>query len=333
VRLRASSSFALLGLLAAVALVATGCGGGDEEATASSPGAAEPVELAAEGLSGRIEADGSSTVGPLVTAAAEAFQEANPDVTVTVGVSGTGGGFERFCAGETDVSNASRPIKADEEAPICAENGVEYTELQVAIDALTVVVNPANDWASCLTIDQLRTIWAPESEGTVTSWSDVDSSFPDEELVLAGAGTDSGTFDYFTDAVNGEEGASRADYTASEDDNVTVQAVAGARGGLGYFGLSYYLENQETLKAVEIDGGGGCVPPSAETAQDGTYAPLARPLFVYVKNESLAKPEVAAFVRYLLDENAAIAESALFIPLNEAQLAESEARLAEAIGG
>ena len=278
----------LLGLLA----LAAGCGGGrggdDDEAAGTT------TEATGGDLSGRIEADGSSTVGPYTTAAAERFQQQESGVQITVGVSGTGGGFERFCRGETDLSNASRPIK-DEEAEICADNGVEPVEFQVANDALTVVVNPENDWANCLTVEQLNKIWAPGSK--VSNWSQVDSSFPDQELKLFGAGTDSGTFDYFTDVINGEEGASRSDYSATEDDNVTVTGVSGDKGALGYFGFSYFEENQDTLKALEIDGGAGCVAPSVETAQDGTYTPLSRPLFVYAKKESLARPEVEAFIR------------------------------------
>ena len=346
--LRRSKTLFLLALvIAALAAVAAGCGGSDEEsadtaaATTEAPAAtsaaadtgASADTASAADLSGAIEVDGSSTVGPLVSAAAEGFQTENTDVQVTVGISGTGGGFERFCAGETDISNASRPIQDDEEAPLCAENGVEYYEVQVATDALTVVVNPENDWATCLTVDQLKTMWEPGAEGTVTNWNQVDPSFPDEPLVLFGAGTDSGTFDYFTDAINGEEGASRADYTATEDDNVTVEGVAAETGALGYFGFSYFEQNQDRLTAVEIDGGSGCVAPSPEAAQDGSYTPLARPLFVYVKKESLAKPEVAAFVKYILDNNASIAETALFIPLTQEQLAAEQEELAADLGG
>lgn len=328
----------LLVLAFAIAVIAAGCGGGSGEESSNTEAPAVEATPAAQttetagGLSGEIEVDGSSTVGPLLSAAAEGFQAENPDVRVTVGISGTGGGFERFCAGETDISNASRPI-ADDEAPICAENGVDYSELQVATDALTVVVNPENDWASCLTVDQLRTIWEPAAEGSITSWNQVDPSFPDQELLLYGAGTDSGTFDYFTDAINGEEGASRADYTATEDDNVTVEGVAAEAGAIGYFGFSYYEQNQDRLRAVEIDGGSGCVAPSPEAAQDGTYTPLARPLFVYVKKESLAKPEVAGLVQYLLDRNAEIAETALYIPLTDEQLAAEQAELAADLAG
>ena len=316
-----------VGLLAlAVTLLASACGRDQE-------GGETPAAATSSNLSGRIEADGSSTVGPFTTAAAELFQEQNPGVQVTVGISGTGGGFERFCAGETDLSDASRPIKDDEEAPVCKKNGVEYTELHVATDALTVVVNKDNDWVDCLTVDQLKMIWEPGAEKKITSWSQVDSSFPDEKLALAGPGTDSGTFDYFTDEIVGEEGASRSDYQASEDDNTIVQAVAGERGGLGYFGFSYFEANQDTLKAVAVDSGGGCVEPSVETAQNGEYTPLSRPLFVYVKKESLARREVEAFVGYMLDNARPIAETAQFVPLNESQLAESQASLREAMAG
>jgi phosphate transport system substrate-binding protein len=304
----------LLLALAVLALGAAGCGRDNDE---DSPDAAATTDATteAQALSGAIEIDGSSTVGPLTTAAAEAFRAEQPDVNVTVGVSGTGGGFERFCADETDISNASRPIDEAEEAPLCADAGIEYTEFQVGVDALTVVVNAENDWVTCLTTEQLKKIWEPSAEGKVTNWNQVDPSFPDQELVLAGPGTDSGTFDYFTDEINGEEGASRTDYTASEDDNVTVQAVEGNPGGLGYLGYTYYEENSDTLKAVEIDGGDGCVAPSIETARDGSYAPLARPLFIYAKNESLARPEVYGFVEYFLTNSIQLAEDALFIPV------------------
>jgi phosphate binding protein len=340
-------AFAILALaVALLAVLAAGCGGGnDETAAPAEPAPAEPpadstpadtgapAEAPAGDLSGTIQADGSSTVGPLTQAAAEFFQEENSGVNVTVGISGTGGGFERFCNGETDISDASRPIKEDEEAPICQQNGIEYIQLQVAIDALTVVVNKENDWVTCMTIDQLHKIWAPEAEGKVTNWNQVDPSFPDQALTLSGPGTDSGTFDYFTGEVNGEEGASRADYNASEDDNVIVQAVAGDKGALGYFGYTYYEQNQDTLNALEIDGGNGCVAPSPEAAQDGSYTPLSRPLFIYVKKESLSRPEVAAFVQYMLDENAKITEAALYIQPHPDDLQASKDTLAAALGG
>jgi phosphate transport system substrate-binding protein len=280
-------------------------------------------------LSGRIEVDGSSTVGPYTTAAAERFQRENAGVQVTVGVSGTGGGFERFCRGETDLSNASRAIK-DEEKEACTNEGVEYVEFHIANDALTVVVNPENDWAECLTVDELKKIWEPGSK--VDNWSQVRSGFPNQDLKLFGAGTDSGTFDYFTDEINGEEGASRSDYSASEDDNNTVTGVSGERGGLGYFGFSYFEENQETLKALEIDGGDGCVAPSVENAQNGTYTPLSRPLFIYAKTDALAKPEVEAFMRYVLDNGIEIAEASQFVPLTDEQLTKAQSDLEGALG-
>jgi phosphate transport system substrate-binding protein len=320
---------AIIGILLAAAVLAVlaGCGGGrdgDDEAggdtTEASGGASD--------LSGRIQADGSSTVGPFATAAAERFQNENSGVQVTVGVSGTGGGFERFCRGETDLSNASRAID-EEEAAACEQAGVEYTEFQVANDALTVVVNTENDWATCLTVAQLETIWGPGSK--VNNWNQVDSSFPDQELTLFGPGTDSGTFDYFTDEINGEEGASRSDYSASEDDNTIVTGVSGEKGGLGYFGFSYFEENQDTLKAVEVDGGDGCVAPSVENAQNGSYTPLSRPLFVYVKNEALQRPEIEAFVRYMIDNETEIAEAAQFVPLTDEQVEKANADLEAAL--
>ena len=312
----------VLGLLALFA----GCGGGrggDEDASGTTAAAGT-----VGGLSGRIQADGSSTVGPFTTAAAERFQKEQPDVQVTVGVSGTGGGFERFCRGETDLSNASRPIK-DEEEQVCTDAGIEHVEFQVANDALTVVVNKDNDWVDCLTVDQLAKIWGPDSK--VDSWNEIDSTFPDEQLSLFGPGTDSGTFDYFTAEINGEEGASRSDYAASEDDNTVVTGVSGEKGGLGYFGFSYFEENQDELKAVEIDGGDGCVAPSVATAQDGTYTPLSRPLYIYVKKEALARPEVEAFLRYVLENETAISEAAQFVPLTDAQLEKANADLEGAL--
>jgi phosphate transport system substrate-binding protein len=295
------------GTLAAVVvslltLAAAGCGGGSDGG-------------------GSISADGSSTVGPYMTAAAEDFQKENSDVRITVGVSGTGGGFERFCRDETDISDASRPIK-DEEATICADNDVEYVEFQIANDALTVIINQQNDWATCLTVAQLNAIWKPGS--TVKNWDQVKNGYPDVGLKLFGPGTDSGTFDYFTGEINGEEGASRTDYAASEDDNVIVQGVGGEKGGLGYLGFSYYEENEDTLNAVEVDGGDGCVAPGAETAQNGTYKPLSRPLYVYVKKSSFAHPAVEDFIGYILDNEVAIADKVGFVTMNDEQLAKAK---------
>ena len=302
-------SFTLLACAVALSLIAAGCGGGDDSSAAGG-------EL--------ITADGSSTVGPFATKAAEDWKAAGGG-DVTVGISGTGGGFERFCAGETDVSNASRAIK-EEEAALCEENGVEYVELEVALDALTNVVNLENDWATCLTVAQLNAIWKPGSQ--VSNWNQIDPSYPDVPLKLYGAGTDSGTFDYFTDAINGEEGASRTDYSATEDDNVTVQGVSGDKGALGYFGFSYFEQNQDKLKALEVDGGSGCVAPSVETAQDDTYTPLSRPLFMYVKLRALAdNPAVGEYMRYALENQQAIAEAALYVPLSQAQIDEQVQKL------
>ncbi len=288
----------------AAALVLSACGG---QPTDSGDG---------EGLSGPVVADGSSTVAPLTEAAADIYRDVEPGVNVTVATSGTGGGFAAFCAGETDISNASRPIK-DEEAAECDANGIEFTEIVMANDGLAVVINVENDWADDLTVEQLNTIWAPESEGVITSWNQVDPSFPDEPIVLFGAGTDSGTFDYFTAAINGEEGAIRADYSPSEDDNITVQGVSGALGGIGFFGLSYVEENADVIKAVTVDG----VYPTVETVQDGSYTPLGRPLFIYVANASyLEKPQVKAFVDYYVENAVSIAEAALFVPLTADQI-------------
>jgi phosphate transport system substrate-binding protein len=319
VGIRPQGRILLLVLAAGLLATATAaCGRSD----AASDGTNAAISSASSNLSGRIEADGSSTVGPFVTAAAEDFQAQNPGVQVTVGVSGTGGGFERFCAGETDLSDASRPIKDDEEIPVCETNGIEYTEFQVANDGIAVVTNKENDWATCLTVEQLAKIWGPDSK--IDNWNQLDPSFPDQKLTLAGPGTDSGTFDFFTGVINGEEDASRTDYQATEDDNVTVQAVSGDNGGLGYFGLSYFEQNQDTLNDVEVDGGSGCVAPSSETVQDGSYTPLSRPLFVYVKNTSLQKPEVAAFMKYVLDNQAQIAEKSLFVPMTDEQAQKAE---------
>jgi phosphate transport system substrate-binding protein len=279
-------SFKLLAAATSAAFFLACAGGGDR---------------AADGLSGSIAGDGSSTVFPITEAMAEEFGNAHKDVEVTVGISGTGGGFEKFCAGETDFSNASRKIK-DEEKQACAANGIEHVEFQVAFDGLSVIVNLANDFAECLTVDELASIWKADS--SVESWSDVRADFPDEPLAghLYGPGTDSGTFDYFTKEINGEEGSSRADYTASEDDNVLVQGIAGDDTALGYFGFAYYENNQDKLKLLDVDDGAGCVTPSRESILDGTYSPLSRPLFVYVAKDALARPEVAEFMRFFLTD-------------------------------
>lgn len=281
-------------------------------------------------LSGSVRIDGSSTVAPLTEAVAEEFMAENSDVRVTVGTSGTGGGFEKFCAGETDISDASRAIEPEEEET-CKKGGVKFEELTVATDALTVMINNENP-VSCLTVDQLGAIWGPDSK--ISNWSqvpDLEESF-DEELVLFGPGTDSGTFDYFTEAINGEEGVTRKDYNnVGEDDNATVKGVEGAPGGMGYAGFSYYTENEGKMKALEVDNGEGCVPPSVETAQDGSYAPLSRPLFIYPSEQALQKPEVKAFIEYYLENVNSAAEALGYVPLTDEQIAEAEAG-AEEIG-
>ncbi|MBA2574197.1 MAG: PstS family phosphate ABC transporter substrate-binding protein [Nocardioidaceae bacterium] len=320
--------------VAALSLVLTACGGQDEGSGGTGDGgSSDGGSSDSESLSGEIVTDGSSTVQPLTQVAGELFKEEQPDVNVSVGTSGTGGGFEKFCIGDTDISNASRPIDEEDEVPVCKKNGIEFTELQVATDALTVVVSSENDFVECLTTEELATMWAPEAEKKVTTWDQVNPDFPSEPLELFGPGTDSGTFDYFTDEINGEEGASRADYNASEDDNTIVQGVSGSPNAIGYFGFSYFEENSDSLKALEIDSGDGCVAPSAEAAQDGSYTPLARPLFVYPATSAVEdKPQVAAFLDFYAANNAEIAEAAKFIPLNEDQTTELQDMTSELTG-
>jgi phosphate transport system substrate-binding protein len=315
-----------LAVIASAAILVLGigaCGSSDSDSSSGSSGGGED-------LSGSIRIDGSSTVAPLTEAIAEGFMAENSGVRVTVGTSGTGGGFEKFCAGETDISDASREIEP-EEVEACKKGGVGYKDVHIATDALTVMINNENPVA-CLTVDQLAAVWGPDSK--IDNWKDipgVEEEF-DEELALFGPGTDSGTFDYFTESINGEEGVSRKDYNnVGEDDNATVKGVEGSPGGMGYAGFSYYTENEGQLKALEVDNGKGCVPPSVETAQDGSYAPLSRPLFIYPSEKALQKPEVKAFIAYYLENAGSVAESLGFVPLTEEQLAESEAA-AEKIG-
>lgn len=282
-------------------------------------------------LSGTIRIDGSSTVAPLSEAAAELFMAENPGVRVTVATSGTGGGFEAFCRGDTEISDASRPI-AEDEIAACGSSGIDFEQVTVANDALSVLVHPDNP-VDCLTVDQLHQIWGPDS--TLSSWSEIDGLEPafDAELDLYGPGTDSGTFDYFTDAINGEEGAQRTDYNnIGEDDNTGILGVEGTEGGMFYVGFSYYVENQDRVKALAIDGGNGCVEPSLATVQDGGYAPLGRGLFIYPSGTALAKPEVRAFVEFYLNNQAAIAEAAGYIPLTADQEREALDTVAGLVG-
>ncbi|MCS7284072.1 MAG: PstS family phosphate ABC transporter substrate-binding protein [Anaerolineae bacterium] len=269
-------------------------------------------------VEGTILVDGSSTVAPITMAVAEEFQKQYPEVRVPVGISGTGGGFKKFCAGETDIQDASRPIKKSE-IEACAKNNIEYIELPVAFDGLAVMVNPANDFVTCLTVEELKKIWEPEAEGKITNWSQVRAGFPDRPLTLYGPGVDSGTFDYFTEAIVGKAKASRGDFLASEDDNVLVQGIAGDPNALGYFGLAYYEENKDKLKLVAIDAGDGkCVLPSPETVANGTYKPLSRPLFIYV-NRARAdqKDEINLFVKYYLENAKKLVPEVGYIPLTD----------------
>jgi phosphate transport system substrate-binding protein len=275
-------------------------------------------------LSGTIKIDGSSTVGPFAQAAAEAFQGENPGVKVTVGTSGTGGGFEKFCAGETDISDASRPIKPDEEAPVCKKKGITYQEVQVANDGIAVTTNKDLK-VDCLTVEQLKKVWNKGSE--VNSLKEVDSSLPSNALKLYGPGTDSGTFDFFTEQINGEEGVSRTDYQPSEDDNVLVQGVEGSSGGLGYFGFSYFEANQSKLNLVGVDDGSGCVKPSKEGIQTGKYKPLSRPLFMYPSEKALRRPEVKAFLEYVIANYQKIADDSQIVPMTSSQAAEGKKEL------
>jgi phosphate transport system substrate-binding protein len=307
-------------VLASSAVLAVGvaaCGSDDDNGSGGGGGGGG-------GASGTIAIDGSSTVGPLTQAVAEKFKSENPGVNITVGQSGTGGGFEKFCAGETDINDASRAIEPEEVAA-CKKKGIAYGETQVANDALTVVVNPANP-NDCLSVDQLASIWGPKNPAS--SWADVkgaDSSF-DADVQRFGPGTTSGTFDYFTDAINGEEGVQTKDYNnVGEDDNQTVTGVEGSEGGIGYFGFSYYEENAQNLKALQIENDKGkCVEPSSETVQDGSYNPLGRPLFIYPSDAALKKPVVKSFVDYYVNNVNDIVESVGFIPMTSAQLSKAQ---------
>src|SRR5918996_103591 len=309
-------------VLAASGVLAFGvaaCGGDDDDDDGDGGGG---------DLSGTIRIDGSSTVAPMSEAISDRFRDDNSGVRVTVGTSGTGGGFEKFCAGETDISDASRQIEEDEVA-ICEGAGIAFEELQVVNDALTVVVNPENP-VTCMTVEQLNSAWGPKAK--ITNWSEIQGLEPpfDSELTLYTPGSDSGTFDYFTEAINGEEGVQRTTGPVNdigEDDNATVTGVGGAPGGMGYFGFSFFQENQDTLKALEVDGGEGCVAPSAETAQDGSYQPLSRGLYVYPSAQALGKPEVLDFLQFYLDNTSSVAEQVGFIPLTDEQLSESQDRL------
>lgn len=334
-------------LLLGAAIVLAACGGAASLPGATSdPGTSTPPSSAP--LSGKVAIDGSSTVYPISAAVAEEFQIENPGVRVTVAFSGTGGGFKKFCATgahTTDANDASRPIKSTDkpgadgkpgtaddelsEATLCKNAGVDPVELKVAYDGLSIVVNPANTWVDCLTTAELKAMW--DQDSTVKTWADVRAGWPAQDIELFGPGADSGTFDYFTEVINGEAKRSRADYTPSEDDNALVQGVAGDDNGLGYFGFAYYEENTDKLKLVPVDGGNGCVTPSIETIKDGSYAPLSRPLFIYPSTQALARPEVAAFFTYYLDNVNAFVEEVGYVALPADELAATKAALGAAL--
>ena len=267
-----------------------------------------------------ISVDGSSTVYPVTEALAEEFRSVSPKTNVTIGISGTGGGFQKFGRGEIDIANASRPIK-EAEANIARENGVEFVELEVAYDGLAVIVHPENDWVESFTIEELRRIWEPSAQGNITHWNQINADWPEEEIHLYGPGVASGTFDYFTEAIVGESGSSRGDYTASEDDNVLVQGVSGDKLGLGFFGLAYYEANQDKLRLVPIDGGNGPVAATSQAIRDGSYSPLSRPLFIYVNSTSLSNPKVIEFMRFYLETAPDVMREVGYVPLTEDEYA------------
>jgi len=303
VRLMLSTTFRSLGL-AVLSLGIAGCG-----------------TPRADGASAVIKADGSSTVFPITEAVAEEFHKANPHVNVTVGVSGTGGGFQKFCRAETDINDASRPIKPTE-IEACKAAGIEYIELPIAYDGLAVVVNPKNSWAASVTVEELKKLWAPEAQGKITRWNQIRSSWPDREIHLFGAGVDSGTYDYFTEAIVGKEGASRGDFTSSEDDNVLVQGIAGDELALGFMGLAYVEQNPGKLKLVPVDdgkrgNGDGPIPASVETVRNATYQPLSRPLFIYVARRSSERPEVQNFVESYFTTGKELVTEVGYVPLTD----------------
>jgi len=302
-----------------MALVA-GCTGGGSETSVAKGGQ----------LEGTVKVDGSSTVFPITEAVAEEFRAVQPRVRVTVGISGTGGGFKKFCAGEMDINDASRPIK-DSELEKATANGIDFIELPVAYDGLSVLVNPKNDWAGTMTVAELKKIWQPGS--AVKKWSDVRPDWPDREIHLYGPGTDSGTFDYFTEAINGKSQACRADFTASEDDNVLVQGVAGDLDALGFFGFAYYAENKDKLKLVAVDGGAGPIAPSEVTINNGTYAPLSRPIFIYVGLEAAKRPEVEAFVSFYIEHAGALAKDVGYVALPAQAYELARTRLQKRVTG
>jgi phosphate transport system substrate-binding protein len=332
-----------LGALALSAAFALGACTGSGATTAPSTGpttaptAGQSAAAPSAALSGSINIDGSSTVYPITEAVAEEFQKANSGVKVTAAFAGTGGGFKKFCNGETDMNDASRPInpsskdtpEAKSEETLCKEAGVEWIQLGVATDGLSVLVNPQNTWVDCLTTAELKKIW--DTGSTVKTWADVRAGFPADPIKLFGPGADSGTFDYFTEVINGKAKQSRSDYTQSEDDNALVTGVAGDKDALGYFGFAYYEENKDKIKIVPIDSGAGCITPSKDTITDGTYKPLSRPLFIYPSTKSLERPEFAAFVQYYLDNVNSFVDEVGYIEATGDVLQKSKDALAAAL--
>jgi len=311
------------GVLAVLAMM-TACGGAKPADTASSSGTAPAPSL--------IRIDGSSTVFPITEAVAEEFQRATPGARVTVGISGTGGGFQKFCRAETDISNASRPIRATE-LEACARAGVQFIEIPIAYDGLTVVIHPKNTWAQSMTVADLKRIWEPAAQGKIMRWNQVRTDWPNREIHLFGAGVDSGTFDYFTEAVVGKEDASRGDYTSSEDDNMLVQGVSGDEAALGFFGFAYFEENKDKLRAVAIDNGNdadgqGPIAPSPDTIRNGTYRPLSRPLFIYINLKSLDRPEIKAFLDFYVGQGQSLVREVGYVALSESEFGLMKARLA-----
>jgi len=308
----------------ALGLLASACSSGRESAAGSAGG-------------GIVRIDGSSTVFPISEAVAEEFQKASPGARVTVRISGTGGGFQKFCRAESDISNASRPIKPTE-IDACGKAGIAFSEVPVAYDGLVIVVNPKNTWVDHLTVAELKKIWQPDAQGKIMRWSQVRAGWPDRELHLFGAGVDSGTYDYFTEAINGKEGASRGDFTSSEDDNVLVQGVATDELALGFFGIAYYEQNAARLKAVPVDdgkddNGKGPIGPTIQSVKDGTYQPLSRPLFIYIAHKSADRPEVKGYMDYYLTKGAALVQEVGYVPLTDEGYRLAKAHLDKRVPG
>jgi len=301
--------------LIALSFIALSCGSKSAQDTTSTS------------LTGEIKVDGSSTVYPITEAMAEEFRASQPDVRVTVGVSGTGGGFKKFGRGEIDINNASRPIK-EKEAEVCKENSITYLDIKVAFDGLAVIVNKENTWVESITVEELKKLWEPAAQGKITKWNQIRAEWPNEEIHLYGPGVASGTYDYFTEVVVGESGSSRGDYTASEDDNVLVQGIMGDKNAIGFFGYAYFVENSENLKLVGVDNGKGAVLPSEESIRTGTYAPLARPVYIYVTNTAAKRAEVSAFITFYLENAATLISEVGYVPLPAEDYTESLNRLA-----